>query len=376
MENKTKIIIAVAIVFLAALLAVLLLTGRQAASGFVVVQKQEAFKVGIIGPFTGEVASLGENVKNGALLSYDDLSADKKEKISILFEDDHFDAKTTVSAFNKLVQIDDADAVICFASGPCNAVAPLAEEYKIPLIAVASDPKISVNKSFVVRLEIAPGQEAKVLSEFIKEKNYARIASIVALQDGIKAGYAELMKHPEYSSKEIFSENVNIKEKDLRTVIAKIIEKNPDVIFLGLLPGQAGEFAKQARELGYNKSFVGLNFIEGEETLTAANGTLEGLVYTQAADPTDWFSREYELRYNKSIGPGSPHMYDAIGMISNCISEGKSSNEAMASCLNSIKDYSGAFGTFSSTGNHEFGLPVMLKTVKNNQFAAYAGSGD
>jgi branched-chain amino acid transport system substrate-binding protein len=372
MTEKTKIIIAIAIVFLIVVLAVVLLTNRQATSGFAVVQKQEAFKVGIIAPLTGELSSLGENVRNGALLSYDDLAEEKQGKVNILFEDDHFDAKTTVSAFNKLVQIDNVNSIVCFASGPCNAVAPLAEEYKIPLIAIASDPKIPINKSFVVRLEIAPSEEAKILAQFIDRQNYSRIASVVALQDGIKAGYAELMTHQEYYLKEVFSENVNTKEKDFRTIIAKIIEKDPDVIFLGLLPGQAGEFGKQARELGYSGSFVGLNFIEGEETLTAANGTLEGLAYTNAANPTDWFSKEYELRYNKSIGPGSAHLYDSIGIISKCISEGKSSNDEMASCLNSIKNYSGAFGTFNSTGSHELTLPVALRMIKNNSFVGYS----
>jgi len=38
-------------------------------------------KIGLILPLTGEIASLGENAKNGANLAYDELSENIKQKI-------------------------------------------------------------------------------------------------------------------------------------------------------------------------------------------------------------------------------------------------------------------------------------------------------
>src|SRR3989344_1506352 len=328
------------------------------------------FKVGLILPLTGEVASLGENAKNGANLAYDELLENVKQKIQLIFEDDGFQPKNTVSAFNKLVETDGADVIICFTSGPCNAIAPLADQKQVPLIAVASAP-VQKDREFVVRLEISTSEEAKKLSQFIREKGYAGIASIVAVQDGIQVGYKALSNNPDFSSKEIASESVKPDEKDFRTIISKLISKKPDLIFVGLLPGMAGEFGKQARVLGYKGDFIGFNFVEGEETMEAAQGSLDGIVFTQAADTEDWFAEKYKQTYDKSIGPGSAHMFDAINLIAGAIEKDATSNTELNYYLNHIKDFRGALGQYSSTDLHEFSLPLVLRTIRENKFVPY-----
>lgn len=334
-------------------------------------KEEGVIKIGAILPLTGELASLGQSGKNGALLAFQNLTSEQQKKIQLLFEDDQFDPKNTISAFNKLISIDKVDVLICLASGPCNAIAPLAEGQKVPLIAIASDPKIQKDKNFVVRLEIAPSEEVKVLINYIESKKYKRLASIVALQDGILASYDYLLKDERYSAIEVFSEKVKPDEKDYRTIIAKIISEKPDVILVGLLPGFAGDFGKQARTLGYEGDFIGLNFLEGDETLSSAQGTLDGIVFTTRKEPQGWFTDLYKRAYGETLGPASPGLYDSIMLIARGLDKGKISNVEIAGYLNSIKDYKGALGVFSSTNTHEFTLPIMLKTVKNGKFMPY-----
>lgn len=332
---------------------------------------KDVYKVGVILPLSGDLASIGENSKNGALLAYQSLDKNQKEKLKLIFEDDRFDPKSTVAAFNKLTNIDRADLIICATSGPCSAIASLAEQSKIPLIAVASNPKIQANKNFVVRLEIAPSEEAKSLLNYLKDKDFNRIASIIATQDGILAGYTELKKDFNFSDKEVYSERVDPTLNDFKTSLTKILARDPDVIFVGLLPGRAGDFGRQAKELGYMGKFIGFNFLEGEETLVSAKGSLDGIIYTSAKESQNWFSQLYEITYKKSKGSGSAHLFDAINLINLALEQNKNSREEMAKYLNSINNYDGALGTFSSTNAHEFTLPVMLKTIKNNQFTTY-----
>ena len=327
-------------------------------------------KVGVILPLTGDLASLGENAKNGAMLAYQNLSAEKQKNIQLLFEDDQFKPQNTVSAFNKLVDIDKVNIVICFTSGPCNAVAPLAEQKQVPLIAVASDPKIQRDKKFVVRLEIAPSEEAKQLLNHLQAQDYKRIASVVAVQDGIQAGYSSLKSDAWYSGREVYTDSVKPDEKDFRTVIIKALAQKPDVIFVGLLPGMAGEFGKQAKTFDYKGQFVGFNFLEGQETLDVAKGALDGIVYTNAQDPQSWFAEKYQAVYNKAYGEGAPHLFDAVSMIGQGLGLNKS-NLDWANYLSSIKDFNGALGIYSSTDTHEFTVPVMLKTIKDNKFIPY-----
>jgi len=331
---------------------------------------KEPIKIGVIAPLSGEVASLGENAKNGATLAYNELSENVRQKIQLIFEDDGFQPKNTVSAFNKLVDIDGADVIICFASGPCSSISPLADKKQIPLIAVASA-SVQKDREFVIRLEISTVEEAKKLSQFIKEKGYNKVASIVAVQDGIQAGYKTLSNNPDFSSKEVVSESVKPDEKDFRAIISKLISKKPDLIFVGLLPGMAGEFGKQARVLGYKGDFIGFNFVEGEETLEAAQGSLDGIVFTQAADPENWFAEKYQKSYGKSVGPGSAHAYDAIILIAGAIEKDVAGNIGLNYYLNHIKNFHGALGQYSSTDSHEFTLPLVLRTIRENKFVPY-----
>jgi branched-chain amino acid transport system substrate-binding protein len=295
MNKKKLIIFSIALVLIIALvLNSVIFTGKVTSSS------KDKLKIGMILPLSGQLASLGESAKNGALLSYNDLDSGQKEKISLIFEDDQFNSKNTVAAYHKLVGIDKVNAVICFTSGPCNAISPLAENDKIPLIAIASDPKVQKDKDFVFRLEIAPSEEARVLNQYLVQKNYKRIASVVAVQDGILAAYNEIKNSQSYSQKEIFYTKVKPDENDFRTIITQIMSNNPDVILVGLLPDSAGYFGRQLKEFGYRGDLIGFNFLEGEEAIANAAGGLDGIVYTNAKEPEQWFSIKYKAAYGKS----------------------------------------------------------------------------
>jgi ABC-type branched-subunit amino acid transport system substrate-binding protein len=319
---------------------------------------------------SGEVASLGENAKNGAMLAYDNLEQGDRAGIQLLMEDDAFDPTKSVSAFNKLVSVDKVNLVICFTSSPCSALAPLADELDIPLIAIASAP-VQKDKENVVRLEISTAEEGKKIGEFLNDKKYEKVASVVAVHDGIQAAYRSLKLTLGFSGKEVTTEQVAPDTKDFRTPIAKILAQKPQVIVVGLLPGMAGEFARQAKALGYTGDFVGFNFIEGEETLTSAQGALDGVVYTQAADPELWFASKYTEVYKKAPGPGSAHTYDAVLMVSQASGRARASTEATMKYLASVQDFEGALGAYGSIEGNEFALPLMFKTIKDNQFVKY-----
>lgn len=330
-----------------------------------IIGKPNQVKIGIILPLTGELSDLGEGVRKSALMAYDNLSPENRKNISLVFEDDQFQPKQTVSAFQRLTSDENVKAIICLASAPCKAVAPIAESKKILLIALASDSQIQVDKEYVYRLEANPREESKLLGKFIEQNNYRNIASIVAVQDGILEAYGAITEDGYFSSHEVISEKVSPETKDFRTVAVKLIKTNPDAILAGLLPGQAGHFAKQIRTLGYSGTLLGYNFIEGPESITAAGGALEGIIYTQVADQESWFREGYQNRYNLVAGPGTGHIYDAVTLIAQAY---KADSKKLPTFFNNIVDHHGALGTFSSTGSHEFTLPVILKTVKDSKF--------
>src|ERR1700749_3584296 len=87
-------------------------------------------KIGLILPLTGPQANIGEAGKNAADLAIAKINADSslKYKYELDIQDDSFDPAKTVSAVQKLLSVDQVNAVISVGSGPGNVVAPIAEK--------------------------------------------------------------------------------------------------------------------------------------------------------------------------------------------------------------------------------------------------------
>ena len=64
-------------------------------------------------------------------------------------------------------------------------------------------------------------------------------------------------------------------------------------------------------------------------------------------------------------------MYDAILMLSQASERERSSTEAIMKYLTSVQDFEGALGVYGSIEGNEFALPLILKTIKDNQFVKY-----
>ncbi len=78
------------------------------------------YKVGVILPLSGPASSLGNYLKKGIDLAYEQLSATQRENLSVLYEDDQLTAVKTVAAAQKLVNVDKVNALFVLGSGSGN----------------------------------------------------------------------------------------------------------------------------------------------------------------------------------------------------------------------------------------------------------------
>ena len=81
-------------------------------------------------PLSGNANALGESAKNAAILAKEQFK-NTKDEYELIFEDDQADSKKTVSAFRKLVDLDQVRAIVTAFSGPGNAIAPIAQKEQI-----------------------------------------------------------------------------------------------------------------------------------------------------------------------------------------------------------------------------------------------------
>lgn len=95
-------------------------------------------KIGVINSMTGPEAPIGENLTNGMKLAQEDL-AKQGTQVELVWEDDTGKPQIALSAIEKLATRDNVAGVVGpYTSASANAVAKLAERYKVPLLVPAA----------------------------------------------------------------------------------------------------------------------------------------------------------------------------------------------------------------------------------------------
>jgi ABC-type branched-subunit amino acid transport system substrate-binding protein len=138
----------------------------------------QQFKVGVILPFSGELASLGQEAKRGMQLALDDLGG-AKTPLKLIFADDHrAGTPATVPAAQKLLNVDRVDLGLTLWIEDSRLIAPLFTARKIPLVVLwDSNESIHASGDFVFSngfsTEAAGIDMASFAAKQLKVKNVA-----------------------------------------------------------------------------------------------------------------------------------------------------------------------------------------------------------
>ncbi len=328
---------------------------------------QKKIKVLAILPLSGEMAALGDSGKSGMLLALE-----KSPNVDLQFEDDSGAPKNTVSALQKHLATEMPSIVITASSGTSKAIAPILENKKIPLIAIATDEEISKNKKYAVNFWVTPDEEARLLIKESLRRGYKNIALFTTIHPGTMSIKRKFTEANNGSLNVIVDEEIAPDLKDFRSIITKFKSQTKnnkiDAIFTNLFFGQIGLFSKQLRELGVKQDLFAIELFEDENEVKASNSALIDQWYIQADDASGEFLKTYSEKFPKSTSFGAANGYDAVMLINKAISEGKSSSEDLNNFIHSVKDFNGAIGVFSSTNDNRFTLPAAVKVVTKDGF--------
>jgi len=326
------------------------------------------YKIGAILPLSGDAAALGRASENGMRMALDTLPTKESSRIEVKFEDDGLVITRSVAAFRKLVDIDKVNAVICWSSGTCKAIAPLAEASKIPLVAIASDSAVSKGRKFAVNFWVTPEAETKALMPEALRRGYKRVAIVSAIQEGAQACRDAFLKQSQGTIEIAFNEEYPSDLKDFRSVVTRLKNvKDVDAILMILMPGQLGTFAKQLRQAGVQAPMFGYETFEDKSEVENSSGALVGSWFATASTGDESFVAKFKERFPEDVIVTANNGYDAIALLSTA-SSSNSSPETVAEFLRTVRDFPGVSGTFSSSGDNRFTLPATLKYVAKDGF--------
>lgn len=327
------------------------------------------FHVGAIMALSGDGGGYGEALRNGMEMALSDMPAEIREKIKIHYEDDVFISRNTISAFQRLSSTYKLDSVVTISSSTSKAVVSLTERAEVPLLAIASDHQVSKDKKYAFNFWVTPEEESGAVFKEVLKRGYKKIARISATHDGTFALNKAFDKFNEKGEVEIIlDEDYPIDVKDFKPYLTRLrLKKGLDAIFINLLPGQVGLFAKQAREMKINVPVFDVEVFEDHNEVKNSNGALIGQWYVNADEGDLGFQKRYKEKFPNATSYASGNGYDLVMHFKEAYLQGLRGKE-VAKYFHNLKDYKGSLGTYSATGDNRFTMPACVKVVRENGF--------
>ena len=252
---------------------------------------EQIVKIGVILPMTGNNSYMGKTMKEG--LEFYAKYAKPTLKYKLIYEDDQLTPAKTISAANKLVAIDNVDALITGTSLQAAVVAPIAEKNKVLHIALASDlafTKHDYNYSMTPSAE----DEGKVLLGTLQEKGYKNVAMISSEEPYSNLVVDNLKKHfGDYGLSLVYEAKFTAPQRDFKLMFAYAETKKPDIYILQSWMPEIDILVKQLKEANSSADFTSLYAFFVSENLAMYEGKFALNVGTKDKVLREAFFKEY-----------------------------------------------------------------------------------
>ncbi|WP_409449965.1 ABC transporter substrate-binding protein [Aromatoleum sp.] len=288
----------------------------------------EKVKVGLMLPYTGTYASLGNAITNGfkQYVAEQGGTLGGREVEYFVVDDESDPSKATENA-SKLVKRDNVDVLVgTVHSGVALAMAKVARDTKTLLIipnAGADELTGPLCAPNVFRSSFSAWQPAYAMGKIVAERGHKNVVTVswkYSFGEQSVAGFKEAFeKAGGKVAKELYLPFPNVEFQPFLTEIASL---KPDAVFVFFAGGGAAKFVKDYDTAGLKKSIplYGSGFLT-DGTLDAMGGAGEGLMttlhyadgLTNAKDAG--FRGKYEATYKIEPDVYAVQGYDAAQML-------------------------------------------------------------
>lgn len=274
---------------------------------------EPTFKIGSIGPATGNNAAYGLAVQNGAQIAVDEINAAggiNGYQIEFSFEDDESDAEKAVNAYNVLKDWGMQMLLGTVTSAPCTAVASETDNDRMFQITPSGTAVESVQgHDNVFRVCFSdPAQGAKS-AEYIATKGLAtKIAVIYDSSDVYSSGiYSAFAAEAENQGLEIVAAEAFTADNktDFSVQLQKAKDSGAELVFLPIYYQEASAILQQADNMGYKPMYFGCDGLDGLLGVSGFDTSLaEGVMLLTpfSADAQDEKTQAFNAAYEEAYG--------------------------------------------------------------------------
>ena len=288
----------------------------------------QTFKLGSIGPLTGDAAIYGQAVVNGAQLAVDEINAsDSKIKFEFKGEDDEADGEKSTNAYNKLMDWGMQVLVGPTTTGASMAVADVCNSERTFMITPsASAVDVTAGKDNVFQVCFTDPNQGTGSADYIAEHFAGENVAVIYQNDN---PYSQGIRDTFVA--EASAQGVNVVSEttfttdtasDFSVQINAAKSAGATVMFLPIYYQEASIILKQSQAAGYEPTFFGVDGMDGILTMEGFDPSLaEGVMLltpfsADAADErTQTFVSAYQAKYGETPNQFAADAYDGVYIV-------------------------------------------------------------
>lgn len=353
------------------LLALLLLTSLLT-SPKISAEQESKVKVGIIVPLSGPLAFFGKDFVRTYEIAASD-NPEVKSMIEVVWEDSAYDSKLAVSAFNKLTSIDKADIVLSFGGPMLHALAPLAEQKKIPFFATESEKNDCKGRNYCSLFRNEEEEWGSATWKVLRDQGKKRIGIVKNQNQFMNTFVNALLSTKKQDEQVTILSDIPPEVVDLRSEMIALRKAEVDALGVYLLPGSHHGLlaAMKNSNVKFPLLFGVEEFLVKENNLEFEEFVNDALVIAPAA--TDEYREKFFSRYGYSAGfYYTPAFYDFLVLVKDVVKKEPSARGIDLVNLMRFKGtrtgVSGAYSLkISEGGVHSYSFPIGIYKVHNNE---------
>ncbi len=352
----------------------------------VIAQPKGEILIGNLQDESGGMKALSSALTYAATMKIEEVNAAggiNGRTLKLVTYDTRSDVNEAINALRRMVEQDKVPVVL----GPpiANigiAVAPIAEELKVPIVGLFMDDKCTIQENgepwtyMFLAQDSATYQGLTMAAYAIQELGVKKVAILYNSSNSYSVGLATpfeeaiLKSGGEIVAKETYTGT----DKDFRAQLTKIKSANPDVIYFPSYPVEIPLIYTQAYELGIKVPMLGSNSVPPTGLAPSTDpAATTNTFYPYGINPSDpvlvdW-AAAYKAKFNSPALAQSFSGADAFGIILQAIEA--CGDDITSVCitekLNTMESYKGFQGNVKlSPDTHQpIGLPLAIMTIKD-----------
>lgn len=322
-----------------------------------------SYKIGFIGPMTGDNANYGIRISNAVKLAVSEIN----EKggingipVDLIVEDSEGNTEKGLASIEKLSSQDKVVGLIGpVFTGVAFAVGERVQAEGIPMITPSATHKdITSIGDYVFRTIVSDGLQGEVAGNYFYEVlGYRNIGVLYVKNDYSQGLYEGMSKAFEDRGGKIGCvETAQIGDKDFKTQLTKLKASGVEAIYIPNYTVEMAQILEQASQLGVSAKFLSCDGFSDPEIYKLAPDYTDGVIYIgpvqveESEKYRDFYSK-YENLYGEGPDSFSCNGYDAAYVMFEALAQSGNDRTKLRDAIAAIKDFEGVNGTINFQSN-------------------------